>query len=178
MSTPADIDFRVFGGEVIELCRVKGSRGGARRAGRQGPGLDEPETRGYLMDTMCVDSTTIRSATAVADARETTRAFLEALWQPAVGSEAADTVVLVVSELVTNALRHGGGTSTLRLTAHPDVIEVAVDDTSSQGPRMRTPDLNGGNGGFGWAMVNRLARSTAVTRRPSGGKTVSAPLSR
>ena len=36
-------------------------------------------------------------------------------------------MVLVVSELVTNALRHGGGTYTLRLTAHPDLIEVAVD---------------------------------------------------
>ena len=64
------------------------------------------------MDTMCVDATTIRSATAVAEARETTRAFLEALDQPAVDPEAADTVVLVVSELVTNALRHGGGAYT------------------------------------------------------------------
>ncbi|WP_030993442.1 ATP-binding protein [Streptomyces sp. NRRL S-1813] len=130
------------------------------------------------MDTMCVDAPTIRSATAVADARETTRAFLEALRQPAVDSEAADTAVLVVSELVTNALRHGGGTYTLRLTARPDLIEVAVDDPSPQAPRMRTPDLNGGTGGFGWAMVNRLARATAVTRRPSGGKTVSALLAR
>lgn len=39
------------------------------------------------MDTLCVDAATIRSATAVADARETTRAFLEALRQPAVDSE-------------------------------------------------------------------------------------------
>ncbi len=130
------------------------------------------------MDTMCVDATTIRSATPVADARETTRAFLEGLWQPAVDSEAADTAVLVVSELVTNALRHGGGTYLLRLTAHPDLIEVAVDDPSSRAPRMRTPDLNSGTGGFGWAMVNHLARATAVTRRPSGGKTVSALLAR
>lgn len=130
------------------------------------------------MDTMCVDATTIRSATTVADARETTRAFLEALQQPAVDSETADTVVLIVSELVTNALRHGGGTYALRLTAHPGLIEVAVDDPSPQAPRMRTPDLNGGTGGFGWPMVNRLARATAVTPRPSGGKTVSALLTR
>ncbi|MFC5959175.1 ATP-binding protein [Streptomyces pratens] len=130
------------------------------------------------MDTMCVDATTIRSATAVADARETARAFLEALRQPAVDSEAAGTAVLVVSELVTNALRHGGGAYTLRLAVHSDTIEVAVDDPSSQVPRMRTPDLNGGTGGFGWPMVNRLARATTVTRRPSGGKTVSAFLAR
>ncbi|MFD0170147.1 ATP-binding protein [Streptomyces decoyicus] len=130
------------------------------------------------MDTMCVHATTIRSAITVADARDTTRAFLEALRQPAVNSETADTAVLVVSELVTNALRHGGGTYTLRLTAHPDTIEVAVDDPSSQAPRMRTPDLNDATGGFGWPMVNRLARTTAVTHRPSGGKTVSALLPR
>ncbi len=129
------------------------------------------------MDTMCVDVTTIRSAASVAEARETTRAFLDGLVQP-IGAEAADTVVLVVSELVTNALRHGGGTYTLRLTAHPDLIEVAVDDPSPQAPCMRTPDLNGGTGGFGWGMVNRLARATAVTRRPTGGKTVSALLPR
>ncbi|MBV9023738.1 MAG: ATP-binding protein [Streptomycetaceae bacterium] len=127
------------------------------------------------MDTMCVDATTIRSATAVAEARETTWAFLEALGQPVVDSE---TVVLVVSELVTNALRHGGDAYTLRLTAHPHLIEVAVDDPSPQAPRMRTPDLNGGTGGFGWGMVNHLAHSTKVTRRTAGGKTVSAFLAR
>lgn len=92
--------------------------------------------------------------------------------------DAADTVVLVVSELVTNALRHGRGRCTWEVTAHPDTIEVAVHDPSRHVPRMRTPDLNGGSGGFGWPMVNRLARSTAVTRRPSGGKTVSARLPR
>ncbi|PWK72032.1 histidine kinase-like protein [Streptomyces sp. CG 926] len=93
-------------------------------------------------------------------------------------TEAADTVVLVVSELATNAVRHGGGTCTLELTAHAESIEVAVHDSSPHAPRMRTPDLYGGTGGFGWPMVNRLARATTVTRRASGGKTVSALLDR
>ena len=87
-------------------------------------------------------------------------------------------MVLVVSELVTNALRHGGGTCALGLTAHPGSIEVAVHDHSPEMPRMRTPDLNYGTGGFGWPRVNRLARTTAVTRRAVGGKTVSALLVR
>jgi anti-sigma regulatory factor (Ser/Thr protein kinase) len=87
-------------------------------------------------------------------------------------------VVPVVSELVTNALRHGGGTCTLDLTAHPDSIEVTVHDHSPQAPRMRTPDLNDGTEGFGWPIVNRLARTTAVTRQAPGGKTVSAVLAR
>ncbi|MGP3631822.1 ATP-binding protein [Streptomyces sp. 24-1644] len=130
------------------------------------------------MDTMSVKVATVRSAASIARARESARAFLERLAQPAIAAEAAETVVLVVSELVTNALRHGGGTCTLDLTAHPDSIEVAVHDPSPQTPRTRTPDLNGGTGGFGWPMVNRLARATAVTRRTAGGKTVSALLAR
>ncbi|MBT2541482.1 ATP-binding protein [Streptomyces sp. ISL-44] len=95
-----------------------------------------------------------------------------------VAAQAADTVVLVVSELVTNALRHGGGTCTLDLTAHPDSVEVAVHDQSREAPRMRTPDLNGGTGGFGWPMVNRLALATYGAAASGGGKTVRALLPR
>lgn len=43
------------------------------------------------------------------DARAGTRDFLDRLVQP-LSPQSADDVVLVVSELVTNALRHGGGT--------------------------------------------------------------------
>lgn len=43
---------------------------------------------------------------------------------------------------------------------------------------MRTPDLNGGTGGFGWPMVKRLARITRVTDAPGGGKIVRAFLPR
>ncbi|MFH9697415.1 ATP-binding protein [Streptomyces globisporus] len=129
------------------------------------------------MDTMSVTVAPARSATSAASARASTRDFLAGL-EPPIRAEAADTVLLVVSELVTNALRHGGGTCTLDLTAHPDTIEVAVHDSSPQAPRMRTPDLSGRTGGFGWPMVNRLARTTSVTPGPSGGKTVRALLPR
>ncbi|MFD6201137.1 ATP-binding protein [Streptomyces rubiginosohelvolus] len=129
------------------------------------------------MDTMSVNVATLRPGACVADARESTRNFLDRL-VPVVAAEAADTVLLVVSELLTNGLRHGGGACTLHLTAHRDSIEVAVGDRSPHMPRMRTPDLSGATGGFGWPMVNRLARATAVTRLTSGGKTVSAFLDR
>lgn len=42
---------------------------------------------------------------------------------------------MVVSELVSNALRHGGGTYGLQLTARADGIEVAVHDPNPQPPR-------------------------------------------
>ncbi|MEU4263133.1 ATP-binding protein [Streptomyces argenteolus] len=125
------------------------------------------------MITMSVGVATARSATSVAGARERAREFLGGL-VPAIATEAADTVVLVVSELVTNALRHGLGACTLDLTARPDSIEVAVHDRSAQAPRMRTPDLNGGTGGFGWPMVNHLAHATSVTHHATGGKAVRA----
>ncbi|MEU3703586.1 ATP-binding protein [Streptomyces anulatus] len=102
------------------------------------------------------------------------RYFLESL-RPGVTPETADAVLLVVSELVTNALLHGGGIFTLRPTAHPDLIEVAVDDPNPQAPCLRTPDVTGG---FGWPMVKHLAGTTAVVHRPTGGKSDSAFLSR
>lgn len=126
------------------------------------------------MTTMSAERTAPRSLSAVAEARQATRAFLEALGQPAIGREQADTVVLVVSELVTNALRHGGGAYTLRFAAHPGTIEVAVEDASPRMPRIRTPDLVDGTGGFGWHMVNDLAHRVVVTPGPEGGKTVRA----
>ncbi|MFJ7272698.1 ATP-binding protein [Streptomyces sp. NPDC099050] len=114
---------------------------------------------------------------AIAGARDVARAFLDSL-QLAVGPDTADSVVLVVSELVTNALRHAGGACVLQLTAHPDTIEVAVRDSCPRAPRMRAPDLNGGTGGFGWPMVDRLTRNTTVTPDETGGKFVRAFLPR
>ncbi|WP_326610741.1 ATP-binding protein [Streptomyces scopuliridis] len=130
------------------------------------------------MDTMSVNVATDFSEVCIADTRRSAREFLAGLVPPAGAAETADTVILVVSEFVTNALRHGGGICSLNLTAHPDSIEVAVHDRSPQPPRMRAPDLNGGTGGFGWPMVNHLAHATSVTRRADGGKTVSAFLAR
>ncbi|MFB7781148.1 ATP-binding protein [Streptomyces vinaceus] len=130
------------------------------------------------MTTTRARRTAPRPPVAVAEARRAARGFLESLAQPAVGQDQADTVVLVVSELVTNAVRHGGGAYALRLTAHPHCVEVAVEDPSPRPPRMRVPDLLGGTGGFGWHMVNDLSLATAVTPGPGGGKTVRALLPR
>ncbi|MFF1705465.1 ATP-binding protein [Streptomyces sp. NPDC058252] len=83
-----------------------------------------------------------------------------------------DEVLRLDSQLVTNALRHGGGRCTLEPAAHPDTIQVTVHDPSRHVPRMRTPDLNGGTGGFGWPRVTDLAHATAVTRRAAAGTRV------
>ncbi len=91
---------------------------------------------------MGVDAATDCPAGPVAAARDSARHFLEGL-VPALASEAADTVVLVVSELVTNALRHGGGTCPLDLTAHrtasrwPCTTTVPVPRACAPPPRPR-----------------------------------------
>ena len=79
--------------------------------------------------------------------------------------------------MVTNALRHGGGSYVLRLLASPEALTVEVDDGEPRPPQARDPDVWRG-GGFGWHLVRSLAPGgVSVVPRP-GGKTVRAVLPR
>ncbi|MFI7322411.1 ATP-binding protein [Streptomyces venezuelae] len=114
---------------------------------------------------------------AVADARDLTRAFVAGL-SPPVEDRKASSIELVVSELVTNVVRHARGTlCSLRLQARKDVVTVAVSDADPRPPQERAPDLMGHTGGFGWPMVQRLARVVTVTLDASS-KTIRAELAR
>lgn len=114
---------------------------------------------------------------AVAEARRRARGFLRDL-DPAVEECVGDAVVLVVSELVTNALRHTGGTCSFELAAAEAHVDVCVRDTSSRLPLIRPPDVSGETGGFGLPLVHRLANAVTVTREGRGGKTVRARMAR
>lgn len=93
--------------------------------GKPGQGSASTVTgQGHRMDTLSIDAPATRPGRAVADGRQAARNFLGAL-RPAVGPDAADGVVLIASELVTDAVRHGDGTYALRLSARPGSIEVA-----------------------------------------------------
>lgn len=88
-------------------------------------------------------------------ARNVARGFL-AVAAPD-GGDAADGVLLVVSELFANAVRHGGGVAGFRLEAGPGTVTVAVHDTSTVPPaapaagchqagRVRAPGAPGAGG--------------------------------
>ncbi|WP_405833577.1 SpoIIE family protein phosphatase [Streptomyces sp. NBC_01176] len=79
------------------------------------------------------------------------------------------TTELIVSELVTNAVRHGAGAITLRLIRH-EVLVCEVTDTSDSVPRLRhaRPTDEGGRGLF---LVAQLS-SRRGSRHSSAGKTV------
>lgn len=83
-------------------------------------------------------------------------------------------IALVLSELLTNAVRHATGHWRLRLrTQRGDVLVEVADDVSTL-PRPRKPDLVGG-GGLGMHLVHELASSVEIERNArSDGKTIRA----
>ncbi|GHB56215.1 hypothetical protein GCM10010347_27840 [Streptomyces cirratus] len=91
----------------------------------------------------------------------------------AVPDPAQDTLLLLVTELVTNALRHTDGPCTLCLTLQPAAIDVDVTDTSPHPPVPRTPDHTG-RGGWGWNLVHHLTEAVEIRPTADGGKTIHA----
>jgi anti-sigma regulatory factor (Ser/Thr protein kinase) len=78
-----------------------------------------------------------------------------------------DTVALLVTELVTNAILHARTPMQLELVAHPDHIRLCVEDASPQHPQVRHYD-SAAVTGRGLALVEQLATSWGVEPTPSG----------
>lgn len=114
---------------------------------------------------VCVDFDGM--AGCIAQSRGAAVAFL-GLHVPHAGTIFRDDVLLVISELVTNAVRHAPGPLTLKLRLLPGAIGITVLDTSPSLPRSRTPDRTGGRG---WPIVQSLARLVSAVSGPHG-KTV------
>ncbi|MFJ2026845.1 ATP-binding protein [Streptomyces sp. NPDC087897] len=112
-----------------------------------------------------------------ADARDAVSTFVARL-HPAPTSHMVQSLLLLVSELVTNAVRHAGAVTALWLTADRRGVHVRVTDPSAAHPQDRTPDLTGRTGGFGWPMVQRLAREVRIRDVAGGGKVILATVAR
>jgi anti-sigma regulatory factor (Ser/Thr protein kinase) len=83
-------------------------------------------------------------------------------------SDWLDAATVVVSELVTNAVRYGGGCVALHLEAHDERVIVSVAGGSSVVPRRRDPDDAGGRG---IALIEALSEGWTVENY-RGGKRV------
>jgi len=89
--------------------------------------------------------------------------------------EIAFATELVVSELVTNAMRHAAGPITLRLKNLADRLICEVSDGSSTFPRPRRAHSDD-EGGRGLMLVDRLSRRWG-TRPTDDGKIIWSDLS-
>ncbi|WP_331730403.1 ATP-binding protein (plasmid) [Kitasatospora sp. NBC_00070] len=91
-------------------------------------------------------------------------------WGLTAASERA-AVLLIVSELVTNACRHSDGLCGLRTSWHDHVVTIEVDDSGQQDPAIVPPTRRGAAGGYGMDLVDSLSESWGVRHRLDG-KTV------
>ncbi|RSS72844.1 ATP-binding protein [Streptomyces sp. WAC06614] len=89
-------------------------------------------------------------------------------------AEAAEDVLLMVSELVTNACMHAGGPRELVLRHMVDGLRVEVSDGSPEHPRRRPATDPALPGGHGLTVLERLARKwgSVPSTGAWGGKTV------
>ncbi|MCP3820671.1 ATP-binding protein [Streptomyces sp. A3M-1-3] len=95
-------------------------------------------------------------------------------WTPAEDEEhraVVDDVLLLVSEVVTNACLHADGPTELVLNCTDERLRIEVADTSSEHPRLRPPRSAALPGGHGLVVVQRLARRWGSAAREDG-KTV------
>ncbi len=89
--------------------------------------------------------------------------------------EVAMDALLATSELATNAILHGGGITAFDATITAEGLDVTIADKSEELPALSGepgddfPRL----GGYGWAVIRRLAKIIQITVRPGGGKTLS-----
>jgi anti-sigma regulatory factor (Ser/Thr protein kinase) len=114
----------------------------------------------------------------IAEARSFAAHFVGRLrteWCAKIDDRAQEEVLLVVSELVTNADRHSNGPYILELEGTDTAVTVCVYDSSAALPRLfpRDPERVGRHG---LEIVHVLARQVTVERVPVG-KRVSAVVS-
>jgi anti-anti-sigma factor len=118
----------------------------------------------YLRDELALPPT----STAPAAARLYVRDVLQ-YWRLALpGQEVIDRAELLADELVTNAVVHARTPLRLRLELRGDLLHIAVHDASPRLLRLVPYDPEG-EGGRGLRLVEQLATSWGVRRRPDGG---------
>ncbi|KZB84777.1 ATP-binding protein [Amycolatopsis regifaucium] len=95
-----------------------------------------------------------------------------------VGDPHLDDLLLVATELVTNAYDHGGGAIAVRMkhTARPCRVRIEVEDNGLGRPVIRPPS-NSRPGGRGMVLVDKLADWGVIESFEAASKTVWAEVS-
>lgn len=111
--------------------------------------------------------------TSDADAARVARAFVQE-HSDALPQDLVEDAKLLVTELVSNAVRHGRPEITLRVSLHPPLIGVSVEDEGAAIPStdIDPPELESA-GGRGLMIVDRMSNSWGVIPTdPPPGKIV------
>ncbi|QWF81538.1 ATP-binding protein [Amycolatopsis sp. CA-230715] len=104
------------------------------------------------------------------------RAVRTRLAELGVAGQRADDILLVTSELVTNAIEHGSGAARLELGHDEGGLELRVYDSNGRPPVLRIGDLLSARS-RGLRLVEALATAWGTTPSP-GGKCVWARFAR
>ncbi|MEU0990993.1 ATP-binding protein [Streptomyces sp. NPDC005953] len=127
---------------------------------------------------MTTDNTTIERTglpVTASAARDVVRQLLGSGDRYARSTTLTDAL-LVTSELVTNAVRHGGGVASFSAQLRDEAtLCITVGDHSVEFPRAALPARDFAPGGYGWPLIQRLCDVVTVTPT-STGKTVHAHL--
>ncbi|MET8731761.1 ATP-binding protein [Streptomyces parvus] len=102
------------------------------------------------------------------------RAEVSRLLAGVAGERCVNDALLVVSELISNADRHGGGLREFAAGVEDGHLWLEVADHSDVLPESAAPDPLV-PGGFGWSLVRRLSVDTQVRLHTNGdepGKTI------
>jgi anti-sigma regulatory factor (Ser/Thr protein kinase) len=102
----------------------------------------------------------------VRSAREARRFVDRALggWD---GADHRDYAILLVNELVVNAIRHAHTAIEVRVVVDPNAVEIAVRDEDPRWPELRHPDVYDEDG-RGLRTVDALADEWGVSPEPNG----------
>ena len=84
-----------------------------------------------------------------------------------VGDEVVETVQLLTSELVTNAVMHGRSSPELRVRLNDGVVRIEVSDKDVVPPNRRTAEVHAASG-RGVGIVAELAAEWGVEQMPDG----------
>jgi anti-sigma regulatory factor (Ser/Thr protein kinase) len=107
-----------------------------------------------------------RERRSVVDARDWLREFLAVR----VSNALIDDALLVLSELATNALRHGLGEVVVRAGVDEGAVQLSVTDWGTELPALQPVDPSR-VGGLGLRIVDEVSTAWGVAPFP-GGKTV------